>query len=178
MSEKIEFRAIVTDVSMPRPPIPTMQFTLQCTGLVPEELCVALLKNMNDDDPQDFDVALTPKDTRPGFVPSWDDAPDWAMWAARDKSGAGYWFAMRPSQAGCPWWRSVGKKEAFSNWREEASDPDWKNTLQRRPEPERPRPEFVCPDCGAILEKDVYEVRGGPCTVWVCECLPAWNRRA
>jgi hypothetical protein len=28
--------------------------------------------------------------------PSWDDAPDWARWLARDASGDWYWYEFEP----------------------------------------------------------------------------------
>jgi hypothetical protein len=31
------------------------------------------------------------------FVPSWDDAPDWAQWLAQDQKGTWWWFRDEPA---------------------------------------------------------------------------------
>jgi len=113
----------------------------------------------------------------PGHVPPWDDLPSWVKWRSQDEDGEwiGHDEKPRPMN-GCWLMRTWGRRRQSISLG--LPNHNWRGTLEARPEPEQPRPEFVCPDCGAILEKDVYEVRSGPCTVWVCECLPAWNRRA
>jgi hypothetical protein len=63
--------------------------------------------------------------------PDWKDAPAWAMWLAQDKVGEWYFYEALPYAWGDQWmspnWRS--RRVSFAN-----KNPDWKNTLEKRPE--------------------------------------------
>lgn len=100
---------------------------------------------------QNLRVALTLVDPEPpAFAPPWDDAPDWAEWAARNKSYVERWYETRPSPGSrrSPWWTLWdGRSDLIRNWHEGYEDPNWRTTLQERPKP--PEPELdPCPHCG------------------------------
>lgn len=43
--------------------------------------------------------------------PSWDDAPEWAMWLGIDADGCCMWFSMKPSLLQGWEWVTDGKTE-------------------------------------------------------------------
>ena len=80
-------------------------------------------------------------------VPSWDDAPDWAMWKAQDRHGAWYWYENRPAKRDriCTWNRCSGRTLYAGN---DNHNHHWRATLQKRPLPEI----APCPHCGRAAE--------------------------
>ena len=80
--------------------------------------------------------------------PSWDDAPDWAEWLAQDANGEWWWF-----DGECPsidsdlgiWWPMSDHSQA----RKGQKNPNWRETLERRPinesiYPPQAHPNFRC----------------------------------
>lgn len=65
--------------------------------------------------------------------PPWSEAPPWAMWRAQDENGRWYWYEIEPEQhTNGVEFRSIGNYELAAV----PSNPDWKTTLQKRPENE------------------------------------------
>ena len=93
-----------------------------------------------------YDVTMTPVEPEPEpFDPPWDEAPDWANWAARNRSCVERWYERRPKPNShkCPWWPSwAGRRDLIRNWREGQEDPNWRDTLQKRPKPEPEPPSW------------------------------------
>ena len=66
--------------------------------------------------------------------PSWDEAPEWAQWFAVDGSGAHCWYETEPAM----WdefnaWDATSAEE-YGKYRLILVRPDWRETLERRPE--------------------------------------------
>jgi len=60
--------------------------------------------------------------------PSWNDAPEWAMYLAKDENGVWTWFEHEPRQSDGGWWYSfLGRME------EVCDEGDWKASLEKRP---------------------------------------------
>lgn len=101
----------------------------------------------------DFKVTFTPKPEPPPEPPPWDDAPDWARWLAQSKRGPWYWWEFEPRDIDNEWAVIRGM---YTFIRDGTPNPNWRDTLQERPEPE---PEFPC-KCGGtavhVLDGDGY----------------------
>lgn len=67
-------------------------------------------------------------------APSWDSAPEWAMFLAQDRSGNWYWYQY-PVEVDDDWWI---EKEGFDGQMMEIKGfpkrEDWRDTLQSRPQ--------------------------------------------
>lgn len=61
--------------------------------------------------------------------PSWDDAPEWANYLARDKNGQWFWYENKPIALTGYWNNQTGKTMAINEVN------DWKETLEKRPSP-------------------------------------------
>lgn len=65
--------------------------------------------------------------------PPWSEAPPWAMWRAQDETGEWWWYEEKPRIAtdndGYDAVNSQSRAEQYK-W------PNWKTTLQKRPENE------------------------------------------
>ena len=60
----------------------------------------------------------------------WQDAPDWARWAAQDIIGDWFWYEQEPYIEACGmWWVDCGPMELF----EHRSIVDYKYSKQCRP---------------------------------------------
>ena len=59
----------------------------------------------------------------------WEDAPDWARWAAIDESGDAFWLATKPI-LGIETWH-IGMYVLIASWA--IPNIDWKLSLQKRP---------------------------------------------
>jgi len=137
-----------------------------------------------------YDVTLTPVKPKPDpFAPPWDDAPDWAEWAARNKSCVERWYETRPRPGSdkSPWWTLWdGRSDLIRNWLDVQEDHNWRDTLQERPKPEplcpicgKPASEhtdglFCCPRCGGsmgLFEWKVAPLSGG----WCSQCDDCWS---
>lgn len=61
----------------------------------------------------------------------WNQAPDWAMWAATDSDGISFWYGKKPYAGEIGWrltsthWKSIGRR---------IESDDWRNSLEKRPE--------------------------------------------
>lgn len=61
--------------------------------------------------------------------PDWSEAPEWATHLAQDQSGQWHWFKSEPrTEAG--YWVAKGD----TNARAFSKNPNWKETLEARPE--------------------------------------------
>jgi hypothetical protein len=63
----------------------------------------------------------------------WHLAPDWAMWAATDEDGWGYWFELEPrcSTYDESVWYGPGDNLEICYFPELRAD--WQNSLEKRP---------------------------------------------
>ncbi len=59
----------------------------------------------------------------------WQDAPDWARYAARDVDGSWYWFEEEPDESCGYWHTDEGNVQRFTH----ASNIDYKYSKQCRP---------------------------------------------
>lgn len=69
--------------------------------------------------------------------PDWQNAPYWAQWFAIDMSGDSHWFEEQPFFRGNDVsWRNDGGSmyEPYVSGFVNFLYPDWKNSLQKRPE--------------------------------------------
>lgn len=68
-------------------------------------------------------------------IPSWDDAPEWANFTAQDECGSWCWFDVEPipHDVDQEWMLGHGWAECATAIGEAPGNPDWKNTLRRRP---------------------------------------------
>ncbi len=78
-----------------------------------------------------YRVTLTPVEPEP---PSWDDTPEWAQWLAQTINGTWIWHAREPVAAQGYWSTRGNAKASFQTF----PNPNWRDTLQQRPEPELP----------------------------------------
>ena len=80
-----------------------------------------------------FDVTLTPAESKPEpepFAPPWDDAPDWANWAAQDEDGRWYGYQNRPFAPGNELWVPRGGRfECILE--SHTPNPNWKPRVTR-----------------------------------------------
>lgn len=65
-------------------------------------------------------------------IPSWDDAPEWAMWLAQDENGEWFWFTVQPYVDGMKWDFDTSDKHALA-LQARSRNPNWQSTLQHRP---------------------------------------------
>ena len=65
--------------------------------------------------------------------PSWHDAPDWAEWLAQDSNGCWWWYDKKPEPAGSMFLDFNGGEGAQIAKGECEPNPDWLQTLERRP---------------------------------------------
>jgi hypothetical protein len=63
--------------------------------------------------------------------PSWDDAPEWAQWVAQDAGGNWYWHELKPFYDDDFW---VVRNGECDFAKDDKPNPNWKFTLQQRPE--------------------------------------------
>lgn len=64
-------------------------------------------------------------------APSWDDAPEWAMWMAQDWDGYWCWFRNKPhTDDGRQW---IVNDDHYLILNSSGRNESWKNTLQARP---------------------------------------------
>lgn len=74
------------------------------------------------------------------FEYPWDEAPEWARWAATDEQGLRFWFESEPT----------AHPEHGTFWSDEYHEAigdieNWQNSLQERPRPKwEPRPGMNC----------------------------------
>lgn len=67
--------------------------------------------------------------------PPWSEAPPWAMWRAQDEDGEWWWFRLKPKQNRLGFWVTLpGSK--FEQAKICGHNPNWRDTLQKRPENE------------------------------------------
>jgi len=59
--------------------------------------------------------------------PSWDDAPEWAQWLAKDKDGTWYWYEYQPIVAHGQWYMTEDGR-----WEAVITD-SWNDSLEPRP---------------------------------------------
>jgi len=59
--------------------------------------------------------------------PSWDDAPEWAQWYARDSSRMQHWHESEPHPIASQEWISLSRSLLIRDY-------DWKKSKERRPE--------------------------------------------
>lgn len=66
----------------------------------------------------------------------WTKAPEWAMWAATDEDGDRYWYEEIPRQAEvCDFWvADEGRGQNEEILPLFAYCPDWRESLERRPD--------------------------------------------
>ena len=70
--------------------------------------------------------------------PSWENAPDWAQWLARDADGEWCWYEARPKiQTGDTYWT----RDDVNRWAVAGKD-QWEETLEER---RKPPPPPTCP---------------------------------
>jgi len=85
-----------------------------------------------------YRVTIVPLEPETELFSDWDEAPDWAKWIAQDKDGTWIGFENPPKDpiADDGMWRSsTGRWDSVVSGRPR---PDWRDTLQKRPEPEPP----------------------------------------
>ena len=61
--------------------------------------------------------------------PSWDDAPEWAEWLAKNMDGAWYWYRKRPVDIVWTWCGTNKSERANTDYIPE----QWRETLESRP---------------------------------------------
>ena len=71
-------------------------------------------------------------------IPSWDDAPEGFDWLAQDESGKWHWYTKEPVDIdqNNEWWHADhgnSYKHRLADELERPTNPDWRNTLIRRP---------------------------------------------
>ena len=66
--------------------------------------------------------------------PQWADAPEWAQWLAQDQCGAWWWYDGKPyvREPALVYWQA--SSEWFGRASSGAKNPNWKSTLQKRPD--------------------------------------------
>lgn len=64
--------------------------------------------------------------------PSWDEAPEWAMWLAQDPYGLWSFFMDRPRPGEVCWKGPWGRAETKMSWMGTPTR-HWQQTLERRP---------------------------------------------
>ncbi len=95
-----------------------------------------------------YHVAMTPIEEERDMGPSWDDASDWEICKTQNKSGLWYWWNMKPSYGdscileqdvwvGIMPWQGVFARGGYPN-------PNWRDTLEMRLEPEQDEQLCVC----------------------------------
>ena len=80
-------------------------------------------------DLRDAAAALRAGVSKPTRYP-WDQAPDWARWAATDCTGDASWFADRPFQSKIGFY----SRTAWTDINGHFDRSDWRNSLEKRPE--------------------------------------------
>ena len=66
--------------------------------------------------------------------PDWKDAPKWAKWLAQDYSGQWCWFEKKPTKHEKRCWIQQDYTDFLDfNSVSLKINPDWKDTLERRP---------------------------------------------
>lgn len=66
--------------------------------------------------------------------PDWGDAPKWAKWLAQDADGEWFWWKAKPRPGGADkFWVPVKFSGPFTRAMRGAQNPDWAETLERRP---------------------------------------------
>jgi len=60
----------------------------------------------------------------------WEEAPEWAMWAAMDADGSWWWFEAEPTITEDDWHPKTYMWRRF----EHTVHPDFRNSKQRRPQ--------------------------------------------
>lgn len=60
--------------------------------------------------------------------PNWNDAPEWANYAAMDADGEWWWFENKPNPEGEEWKVDAGSVEPVA-----FSFKDWKDAMEKRP---------------------------------------------
>jgi len=58
----------------------------------------------------------------------WEDAPEWAQWAAQDADGEWWWYEAEPIRYVASWARHVGRRDRI-----EELEHRWRDTLEKRP---------------------------------------------
>ena len=66
--------------------------------------------------------------------PSWDDAPEWAMWLAQQEHGAWEFYEDKPTCERGTYWRHELNGVRVSADDKTRANPNWRNTLQARPQ--------------------------------------------
>jgi len=64
--------------------------------------------------------------------PHWSEAPDWAQWRCQDSDGEWIWYEFAPISAAEVW--RLGVVGRFQNAGLGEPNPDWRLTLEKRPE--------------------------------------------
>jgi len=65
--------------------------------------------------------------------PSWNDAPEWAMWLAQDDTGEWYWYSYPPEYDEGIW--IDASEDGINNFAMEGPEPENpRNTIEYRPE--------------------------------------------
>lgn len=64
--------------------------------------------------------------------PPWSEAPPWAMWLAQDENGSWFWYSEKPIEK--PDMFDSGGKISLCKYTD--PNPNWKTTLEKRPENE------------------------------------------
>ena len=84
-------------------------------------------------DLRDAAAALRAGVCKPTRYP-WDQAPDWAMWAATDRCGDLWWYQSLPVVSeSLRLWDSADDGECYGGFMQ-ANYKDWRNSLEKRPE--------------------------------------------
>lgn len=66
-------------------------------------------------------------------IPSWDDAPEWAMWLAMDSDKAWHWYQHEPYQHRTSNWFTNQEDDGMFKFAISTDYAgDWRNTLQAR----------------------------------------------
>lgn len=86
-------------------------------------------------------------------IPSWEDAPEWANWRAKDRDGRWFWYESRPVH-GESCWGACYPGARFCDAGEGIKDPgphgDWKKSLTQRPRRGAANPQWDDPIIRAI----------------------------
>lgn len=98
--------------------------------------------------------------------PSWEDAPEWAMWLCQTSKGDWFFCESKQKPYADKGWDDVDDNDAMQCMDRGEVLGDWRDTLERRPEyiePEQPEwKQGELPPVGCIVECDRY---ANPCTV-------------
>jgi hypothetical protein len=73
------------------------------------------------------------------FTPSWENAPKWANWVAKNATGEWVWYEQKPGMQ----YGDISTRWAVESGNSVAAidNTDWKETLQQRPTPPAPKVE-------------------------------------